>query len=84
MDSRRPFTELDVQMLEWFAPTGKPIHCILTKADKPKRTELEAVLEEITLQAAKHPAAHPHIFSTSSETGTGIAELRTAILEATE
>jgi GTP-binding protein len=22
--SRRPFTDLDVQMLEWFAPTGKP------------------------------------------------------------
>jgi GTP-binding protein len=39
MDSRRPFTELDVQMLEWFAPTGKPIHCILTKADKLNRNE---------------------------------------------
>ena len=30
----------------------------------------------------KHPAAHPAIFTTSSETGSGIAELRTAILEA--
>jgi GTP-binding protein len=39
MDSRRPFTELDVQMLEWFAPTGKPIHCILTKSDKLNRNE---------------------------------------------
>src|SRR6478672_3828699 len=39
MDSRRPFTELDVQMLEWFAPTGKPIHCLLTKADKLNRNE---------------------------------------------
>ena len=39
MDSRRPFTELDVQMLEWFAPTGKPIHCILTKVDKLNRNE---------------------------------------------
>jgi len=39
MDSRRPFTELDIQMLEWFAPTGKPIHCILTKADKLNRNE---------------------------------------------
>ena len=39
MDSRRPFTELDIQMLEWFAPTGKPIHCILTKADKLNRKE---------------------------------------------
>jgi GTP-binding protein len=39
IDSRRPFTALDIQMLEWFAPTGKPVHCILTKADKLNRTE---------------------------------------------
>jgi GTP-binding protein len=39
MDSRRPFTDLDVQMLEWFAPTGKPVHCLLTKADKLNRNE---------------------------------------------
>src|SRR5574343_226367 len=26
MDSRHPLTDLDVQMIEWFAPTGKPIH----------------------------------------------------------
>jgi GTP-binding protein len=39
VDSRRPFTALDVQMLEWFAGTGKPVHCILTKADKLNRNE---------------------------------------------
>jgi len=46
MDSRRPFTDLDTQMLEWFAPTGKPIHCILTKADKLNRNEQANVLRE--------------------------------------
>jgi len=39
MDARRPFTELDLQMLQWFAPTGKPVHCLLTKADKLNRNE---------------------------------------------
>lgn len=39
MDARRPFTDLDIQMLEWFAPTGKPVHCLLTKADKLNRNE---------------------------------------------
>lgn len=39
VDSRRPFTDLDIQMLEWFAPTGKPIHCLLTKSDKLNRNE---------------------------------------------
>jgi GTP-binding protein len=39
VDSRRPFTDLDIQMVEWFAPTGKPLHCILSKADKLNRNE---------------------------------------------
>ena len=39
MDSRRPLTELDKIMLEWFAPTGKPIHALLTKCDKLTRQE---------------------------------------------
>lgn len=34
MDSRHPMTELDRQMLDWFAPTGKPVHILLSKADK--------------------------------------------------
>jgi GTP-binding protein len=46
MDSRRPFTELDIQMLEWFAPTGKPIHCILTKADKLNRNDATNALRQ--------------------------------------
>ena len=39
MDARRPFTDLDKQMLEWFAPTGRPIHCILAKSDKLNRND---------------------------------------------
>ena len=46
MDSRRPFTDLDVQMLEWFAPTGKPIHCLLTKADKLNRNDSTNALRQ--------------------------------------
>ncbi len=46
MDSRRPFTDLDVQMLEWFAPTGKSIHCLLTKADKLNRNDQANVLRQ--------------------------------------
>jgi GTP-binding protein len=52
MDARRPFTELDLQMIGWFATTGKPIHCLLTKSDKLTRTEQTA-----TLRAAKAVAA---------------------------
>ncbi len=45
MDSRRPFTDLDTQMLEWFASTGKPIHCLLTKSDKLTRSESVSALK---------------------------------------
>lgn len=44
MDVRRPFTELDCQLAEWFRPTGKPIHALLTKADKLSRAQQAAAL----------------------------------------
>jgi GTP-binding protein len=46
VDARRPFTDLDIQMIEWFAPTGKPIHCILSKADKLNRNESTNALRQ--------------------------------------
>lgn len=51
MDSRHPLTPLDRQMLDWFGPTGKPIHVLLTKSDKLSRSEamktLNAVRKEL-------------------------------------
>lgn len=46
MDSRRPLTDLDRQMIDWFAPSGRPIHCLLTKADKLTRQEQTKILRE--------------------------------------
>ena len=54
MDSRRPFTDLDIQMLEWFAPTGKPIHCILTKADKLNRNDATNTLRQTRARLASY------------------------------
>ena len=54
----------------------------LPPRDKVKPAALGAIYEAVMVETAKHPAAHPAIFTTSSETGSGIAELRTAILEA--
>jgi GTP-binding protein len=39
MDVRRPFTDLDKRMLEWFVPSGRPVHCILAKSDKLNRND---------------------------------------------
>jgi GTP-binding protein len=34
MDARRSMTELDRRMLEWFLPSGRSLHILMTKADK--------------------------------------------------
>lgn len=34
MDIRRPFTDYDMQLLDWCAADGLPVHILLTKADK--------------------------------------------------
>lgn len=44
MDSRHPFQKLDTELVEWFATTGKPIHCLLTKADKLSRSQASNAL----------------------------------------
>jgi GTP-binding protein len=51
MDARRPFTDLDCQMVEWFLPTGKPIHVLLTKADKLTTSENAKALREAKVLA---------------------------------
>lgn len=57
IDARRPFTDLDLQMLEWFAPTGKPIHCILTKADKLNRNDSTNALRQASETLAQYGKA---------------------------
>ena len=52
MDARRPLTDLDRQMINWFGPTGKPIHSLLTKADKLTRQEQTKVLRQVRAEVA--------------------------------
>ena len=52
---------------------------VLTKADGVKPAALGRKLAEAAALARAHPAAHPDVVATSSETGEGIAELRAAI-----
>jgi GTP-binding protein len=81
VDARHGLKPVDHEVMDMLDAAAVSYHVVLTKADKVKPTELVKTLAKITAEAAKHPAAHPAIFTTSSETGSGIAELRTAILE---
>lgn len=82
IDSRHGIKPVDVEIMDMLDTAAVNYQLVLTKADKVKPTELAKTLERTTAEAAKHPAAHPQLIATSSETGSGIAELRTAILEA--
>jgi GTP-binding protein len=47
MDSRHPLTPLDRQMLDWFTPSGNPVHVLLTKSDKLSRGEATLTLNKV-------------------------------------
>jgi GTP-binding protein len=47
MDIRRPLTNLDIQMLDWFAPRQKPIHILLTKSDKLSKDKSLRALSDV-------------------------------------
>ena len=54
MDARHPLTELDENMLDWFAPTGKPVHILLTKSDKLSRQQATLTLNRVKSHLAEH------------------------------
>jgi len=75
MDARRPLLELDRQMINWFGPTGKPIHCLLTKSDKLNREEQAKILRDVRAEVAN--AGSPvtaQLFSSLKKTGMEEAE----------
>jgi GTP-binding protein len=46
MDCRHPLTDLDCRMLDWFTPTGRPVHILLSKADKLSRQAQMSTLKK--------------------------------------
>ncbi len=71
MDSRHPLKPLDVQMIDWFAPSGRPIHILLTKSDKLSRNQASAALALVRRELAKYGAGVTvQLFSSLSKTGT--------------
>jgi GTP-binding protein len=82
VDARHGLKPVDREVMDMLDAAAVSYHLVLTKADKVKPTVLAETLAATSAEAARHPASHPHIFTTSSETGDGLAELRTAVLEA--
>ncbi|PLK24215.1 ribosome biogenesis GTP-binding protein YihA/YsxC [Novosphingobium sp. TH158] len=80
VDARHGVKPVDLEMMKMLDEAAVGYRVVLTKADKIKASELEAVLASTQAEARKHPAAFPVVHVTSSEKGMGIEELRGALL----
>ena len=82
IDSRHGIKEIDREVMKMLDDAAVSYLLVLTKADKPKATELAEIERRTAEEARRHSAAHPDIIATSSETGLGMDRLRAAVLEA--
>ncbi len=77
VDIRRSLGELDLQMLVWCSALGRPVHVLLTKADKLGRAAAMQALAE----ARRHAGTEVTVQVFSAQNGTGVAEARGRLQE---
>ncbi len=69
-DARRPLTPLDLELLAWCAAAAVPVHALLTKSDKLKRSEAARALTQAQRVGASSGAALTlQLFSALKRTG---------------
>lgn len=79
MDARHPLTPLDWSMIEWFSVSGKPMHVLLTKADKLTRNAQAATLADVRRQlSGMGEQVSVQLFSSLKKTGVDEAETAVA------
>ena len=77
VDIRRTLGELDLQMLAWCRALGRPIHILLTKADKLNRSPAAAALAK----ARSAAGADVTVQLFSAQTGDGVPAARARLRE---
>jgi len=80
VDARHGLKATDEPVLDALDEAAVSVQVVLTKADAVKATELAARIAETKAALAKHPAAFPEVIATSARDGTGMPELRAAIV----
>lgn len=81
IDARHGLKPVDAEALDALDEAAVSYQIILTKADKLKPAEVEAVTARTLAQVARRAAAFPRVLATSAEKGTGVPELRAEIAE---
>lgn len=79
IDHRHGVKAVDEEIMTLLDKSAVTFQCVLTKADKVKAAERARILDQVRTALSRHPAAYPEIIVTSSDTGQGIATLRTII-----
>lgn len=82
IDSRHGIKEVDHDIMGMLDAAAISYRIVLTKTDKIKATEREAVETDTMAKLRKHVAAYPDLSVTSAEKKGGIEDLRRAVLEA--
>lgn len=84
IDSRHGLKAPDGEAMDALDEAAVSYQVVLTKIDKLKRGEAEAVQARTLEALRKRPAAFPRVAATSSEKGAGIADLRAEIMTAAQ
>lgn len=79
IDARHGVKPVDDEIMSLMDSSALTFQVVLTKVDKIKVAERDAVLDQVRAALVKHPAAFPELIVTSSEKGEGIATLRAII-----
>lgn len=81
VDSRHGIKPVDQEIMTLLDKSAVSFQVVLTKADKIKPSHHDGLLAQVRGRLAKHPAAYPELILTSSDTGDGIATLRSVIAD---
>ena len=82
IDSRHGLKPADGEAMDALDQAAVSYQIVLTKGDKLKAAEIDAVVQRTAAAIAKRPAAFPRVIATSAEKGTGLPELRAEIVQA--
>ena len=82
IDSRHGIKDVDHDIMGMLDSAAISYRIVLTKTDKIKASEREAVVLDTMAKLRKHVAAYPDLSVTSAEKKGGIEDLRRAVLEA--
>lgn len=82
VDSRHGIKDVDHDIMAMLDAAAISYRIVLTKTDKIKASEREAIELDTMAKLRKHVAAYPDLSVTSAEKKGGIEDLRRAVLEA--